>query len=75
MEGLGALRPCCEAATNLATSKESTSHLVEAILGQTPFDPQAHAVAMVTGKASGKKRKEEMYCQVISELQQDYTAY
>eukprot|EP00957_Ditylum_brightwellii_P174342 13273500-Ditylum_brightwellii.AAC.1 len=63
MGRLGALHPCHKAATNLATSKESTSHLVEAILGQTLFDPQAHTVMMKTGKASSKKRKEEMHCQ------------
>eukprot|EP00957_Ditylum_brightwellii_P026385 1995791-Ditylum_brightwellii.AAC.1 len=68
MGGQGALHPCRKAVSNLATSKDSTSHLVDAILGQTDFDPQAHAATMETGKASSKKQKEEMYCQVISNL-------
>eukprot|EP00957_Ditylum_brightwellii_P201523 15326049-Ditylum_brightwellii.AAC.1 len=56
MGGLGALHPCCEEPDNLATSRDSTLHLVDAILGQVNFDAQAHAATMEMGRA-GRKRK------------------
>eukprot|EP00957_Ditylum_brightwellii_P125018 9529987-Ditylum_brightwellii.AAC.1 len=68
MGGLGALHPCCEAPDNMTTSKDSTSHLVDAILGCTEFDPQEHATAMEAGRASRNKRKNELYSGVISDL-------
>eukprot|EP00957_Ditylum_brightwellii_P132983 10139795-Ditylum_brightwellii.AAC.1 len=55
MGGLGALYSCHEAPGNMATSKDSTSHLVDAILGCIKFDPQEHVAAMEAGRASGKK--------------------
>eukprot|EP00957_Ditylum_brightwellii_P082561 6276479-Ditylum_brightwellii.AAC.1 len=70
----GALHPCQEAHINLETSKDSTPHLVDAILGQVNFDPLVHAATMETGKASGNRRKDEVYIQVLSTLQTYYTA-
>eukprot|EP00957_Ditylum_brightwellii_P167930 12783091-Ditylum_brightwellii.AAC.1 len=53
--GLGTLHPCREAPDNMVTSRESTPHLVEAILGCIKFDPQEHTAAMEAGRASRKK--------------------
>eukprot|EP00957_Ditylum_brightwellii_P063772 4839095-Ditylum_brightwellii.AAC.1 len=58
----------------MTTSKDSTSHLVDAILGCIEFDPQEHAAAVEAGRASRKKRRDELYTGVLSELQAGYTA-
>eukprot|EP00957_Ditylum_brightwellii_P001000 79979-Ditylum_brightwellii.AAC.1 len=57
MGGLGALHPCPEAPDNLATLQDSTSHIVDTILGQVTFDTQEHAATMETGRAGGKRRR------------------
>eukprot|EP00957_Ditylum_brightwellii_P121546 9270235-Ditylum_brightwellii.AAC.1 len=62
MGGLGALHPCCKVPDNIATSRDSTSHLVDAILGWINFDAQEHAAAMETGQASGGKGRMSFTC-------------
>eukprot|EP00957_Ditylum_brightwellii_P056756 4301297-Ditylum_brightwellii.AAC.1 len=49
----------------MLTSQESTSHLVEAILGRVDFDPQVHTATMEAGRAGGKKGRMS-YTQVYS---------
>eukprot|EP00957_Ditylum_brightwellii_P024023 1811459-Ditylum_brightwellii.AAC.1 len=58
-EGLGVLNPCCEAALNRTTSLDSTSHLVEAILGRTEFKPDIHAGTMEGKKLGARQGKWE----------------
>eukprot|EP00957_Ditylum_brightwellii_P189480 14422570-Ditylum_brightwellii.AAC.1 len=58
----------------MITSRESTSYLVEAILGFIKFDPQVHTTTMEAGRASGEKRKDELYTGVLSDFQSEYTA-
>eukprot|EP00957_Ditylum_brightwellii_P027452 2075157-Ditylum_brightwellii.AAC.1 len=58
----------------MVTSWESTSHLVEAILGCIDVDPQEHTAAMEAGRAGREKRKDELYTGVLSDLQSEYTA-
>eukprot|EP00957_Ditylum_brightwellii_P020849 1572420-Ditylum_brightwellii.AAC.1 len=58
----------------MLTSQESTSHLVDAILGQVDFDPQVHTATMEAGRTGGKKRKDELYTGVLTDLQSKYTA-
>eukprot|EP00957_Ditylum_brightwellii_P189172 14399674-Ditylum_brightwellii.AAC.1 len=59
--GIGALDPCRETALNQATSKKSTAHLVDAILGLTDFKSDVHRVTMEKGREGGSGRKEEIY--------------
>eukprot|EP00957_Ditylum_brightwellii_P111009 8466135-Ditylum_brightwellii.AAC.1 len=61
--GSGALNPCHEMALNRATSKESTTNLVKAILGLEDFKQDIHQTMIETGKASRVERKEVEYKQ------------
>eukprot|EP00957_Ditylum_brightwellii_P097316 7412414-Ditylum_brightwellii.AAC.1 len=58
---IGALDPCRETALNQATSKASTAHLVNAILGLTNFKSDIHQATIETGRVDGIGRKEETY--------------
>eukprot|EP00957_Ditylum_brightwellii_P139725 10648050-Ditylum_brightwellii.AAC.1 len=71
--GLGALNPCREAALNKTTFLDSTSHLVEAILGQAEFKPDVHAATMEGRKLGAKTRKVGVYKEVIKDVESGYT--
>eukprot|EP00957_Ditylum_brightwellii_P111140 8474422-Ditylum_brightwellii.AAC.1 len=49
----------------MLTSQESTSHLVDAILGCVDFDPQVHTATMEAGRTDRKNRTMS-YTQVYS---------
>eukprot|EP00957_Ditylum_brightwellii_P034215 2593884-Ditylum_brightwellii.AAC.1 len=59
--GIGALDPCRKTALNRETSKASTAHLVDAILGLNNFKQNICQATMETGRAGRIGRKEEAY--------------
>eukprot|EP00957_Ditylum_brightwellii_P124774 9510951-Ditylum_brightwellii.AAC.1 len=59
---------------NRATSRESTAHLVDAILGLTDFKSDVHQATMETERAGGIGRKEEFYMGVRETVEDDYTS-
>eukprot|EP00957_Ditylum_brightwellii_P209338 15361269-Ditylum_brightwellii.AAC.1 len=55
---LGTLQLCREAPLNRATSLESMSHLVEAVMGRANFRVEDHATAVENGRIPRRKKKE-----------------
>eukprot|EP00957_Ditylum_brightwellii_P019622 1480475-Ditylum_brightwellii.AAC.2 len=72
--GIGDLDPCREMALNRLTSKASTSHLVDAILGLDDFKQDVHQATMEAGRAGRIRRKEETYKGVRETVEEDYTS-
>eukprot|EP00957_Ditylum_brightwellii_P115879 8839255-Ditylum_brightwellii.AAC.1 len=52
---------------------DSTSHLVEAILGWTEFKPNVHVATMEGRKWGGKTRKVGVYKEVRRDVECSYT--
>eukprot|EP00957_Ditylum_brightwellii_P079217 6024716-Ditylum_brightwellii.AAC.1 len=71
--GIGALDPCRERALNWATSKASTAHLVDAILGLNEFKQDVHQATVEMGRAGEIGRKEETYKGVRKTMEEEYT--
>eukprot|EP00957_Ditylum_brightwellii_P094225 7174276-Ditylum_brightwellii.AAC.1 len=61
-------------ALNRETSKESTAHLVGAILGLEDFKQDIHQATMETRRASGMGEKEVAYKKVREKMEEKYTS-
>ena len=61
MTGIGILRASWEDPLNYSTSRDSTTYMVAAILGEAAFTPTTHAMNMTSGQIPGMSRKAETY--------------
>ena len=68
MAGLGILHLSREAALNMATSEDSMSHAVAAILGEAEFEPYNHNTEMTSGQKAGRVRKIATYEAIYAEV-------